>query len=32
VIYYLGVQYDLTRQPQVADGVPELNIGLDGSS
>jgi PAS domain S-box-containing protein len=32
VIYYLGVQYDLTRQPQVTDSVPELNIGLNGSS
>jgi PAS domain-containing protein len=32
VIYYLGVQYDLTRQAQVADSVPELNIGLNGSA
>jgi hypothetical protein len=32
VIYYLGVQYDLTSQAQVADSVPELNIGLEGAA
>ena len=32
VIDYLGVQYDLTSLSEVADHVPELNIGLDRST